>query len=129
MAEFSVSVSESVRTFGGAPTSRWNAYNWNAFKWGEGTASMVIGLGLGVSESQASSGTCDAAAGYVIALAEAFTPTASMTSGQIRDMAGYYHVFPNSTTDGEERDTPSWAGGSTTNPTWATAAASATSWS
>ncbi|MES3012631.1 MAG: hypothetical protein V4750_02740 [Pseudomonadota bacterium] len=127
MAEVSVPVSEIVRAFGGAPTSLWNAYLWNAFKWGEGTASMVIGAYVGVSETEAA--TSDVSIFSSIDVSESQAVVGTMVSGFIRDDAGYYRMFSNDTADGEQRDTPSWAAGSTTTPTWASAAASATSWS
>lgn len=129
MTTFTVSVSESVNVFGGAPPSLWNAYLWNAFKWGEGTASYVVGAFVGTAETQPSTQAVDVTAVYIAALADTLSSAGTMTSGQIRDEAGYYHVFPNATTDGEERDTPTWAAGSPATPVWASATASATSWS
>jgi hypothetical protein len=127
VAEFSVTVSESVRCFGGAPSSLWNSYLWNAFKWGDGTASMVVGAFVGVSESQAS--TTDVGVVPVVVVSESVASVATMVSGFIRDAAGYYRMFSNDTADGEQRDTPTWAAGSATTPTWASAAATAASWS
>lgn len=129
MTQFTVAVAETTRCFGGAPTSLWNAYLWGAFKWGEGTASMVVGAFVGVIETEPATTTCDVQAVYQVAVDEACPSVGTMTSGQIRDTLGYYKVFPNDTTDGEERDTPTWTAGSPTTPSWTAAAATATSWS
>jgi hypothetical protein len=127
VAEVAVTVAETVRCFGGAPTSLWNAYQWGAFKWGEGTASMVVGAFVGVSEAQASTSAVQNAP--AVAVSEAVTTAGTMVSGFIRDEAGYYRIFSNDTPDGEQRDTPTWTAGSTTTPTWTSAAATAASWS
>lgn len=127
MAEISVTVAERVNVWGGAPSSLWNVYLWNAFKWGEGTASMVVGAFVGVDETQASTAAVENAP--AVTVSEIVAAAGTMVSGFIRDAAGYYRMFRSDTADGEQRDTPTWAAGSTTTPTWTSAAVTAASWS
>jgi hypothetical protein len=54
MTDFSVTISESIRSFGGGPTSKWND-TWNQFKWGAGTYNVLHDVEHYIPESQASS--------------------------------------------------------------------------
>jgi hypothetical protein len=127
MAEFIASVTETVRVFGVAPSNKWGDYAWSAFLWGEGTAQVPVYVFTGVSESQASSDSIDATAFVVIS--ETFSPQGAIEHVNVLDEQGYYHVFPDRTTDGEARDQPSWASASSASVTWTRATSSAPTWS
>jgi hypothetical protein len=53
MTDFSVTISESVRSFGGGPTSKWGD-TWNAFKWGSNTYNVLHDVEKVLAEAQAS---------------------------------------------------------------------------
>lgn len=127
MAEIAVSVGESFYLFGGAPSNKWNSHLWGAFLWGEGNEQAPFGLGVGVSEAQASSSEADLTASILVL--ESVGSTTGLADVFLRDAAGYFHVFPNNTTDGEERDTPTWASGTVSAATWTAASTPAVTWS
>jgi hypothetical protein len=127
MAEFTASVSESVRCFGVAPSNKWNDYAWNAFIWGEGTAQIPVFVHMEVAESEAA--TADVNVGSFVGISESQAQAASLEDVYVRDEQGYYHVFPDRATDGEEQDTPTWSSGTAASATWAEAASSAPVWS
>lgn len=115
MTDFSKTISESIRSFGGGPTSKWND-TWNAFKWGAGTYNVlhdvdkyvseaqassdyrVLVLDHYVSESQASSdGVIESLDIVVAAIAEAMASSDGLGSVGRYDAAGYLYTRLNST--------------------------------
>jgi hypothetical protein len=127
MAEFNATVSETLRVFGVAPSNKWGDYAWNAFLWGEGTAQVPVYVFTGVSESQSSGDSTDSTVFVVVS--EGCSPSLVLEHVNVLDEQGYYHVFPDRTTDGEGRDTPSWSSGAVTSASWTRASLSAPTWS
>jgi hypothetical protein len=127
MAEFSFTISERMNVFGGAPTSKWAAYNWNAFKWGEGTAQLELGLFLATHESQSSLEALSVQP--TMGISETISAAESLPSLSVRDMAGYYHVFPDRTTEVTGLDLPTWTSGAASAASWVSVALNAPSWS
>lgn len=130
MADFTITVSNSIRTFGIAPTSKWNAWNWNAFVWGEG-------------------GTVDLRTDVVKLISNAVTPTSSdvtqfsifMTiinslsalSGpsleRLMDSAGFSYLFVSDTTNAENRSEATWTEDTQSTSTWTSGTAGSDNWS
>ena len=145
MAAFSVTVAETLGVFGIAPTVRWNAGTWNAFTWGENKTLLASTVGVGIAESTTETAAVANKIGTVVAesetpsetvgvvpvlpVSESVTTTGGNSSVNVRDSAGYYHVFSDNTTDGEGRDIPSWSSGSAGSATWTSAAVTAPTWS
>jgi hypothetical protein len=129
MAAFTFDISERTNVFGLAPTSVWNVYAWNAFKWGEGTAVLPLGLGLGVSEAEPSAETIDMQAIFAILIAEAGTFSGAVVDLSKMDAAGYTYVFPDRATDILDEDTPSWASATVTAANWAAVTTTSVTWS
>ncbi len=127
MTEFNVTVAESVNVFGGSPSSKWGDYNWNAFKWGEGTTEAPFGVVTPVSETQASAEAVNNQA--AVGVSEAVTSTETEPVINVLDSAGYYHVFPSDTTNGDSWDRPTWTSGAVSAASWTTAALAAPTWS
>jgi hypothetical protein len=128
LADLSITVSNQLNVFGAAPSDKWGAFNWNAFTWGDGTADLGVHVVKLISETL----TPDSAMGgfsVVMLVSDSLTPTSEMTSETLRDAAGYSYVFPDRTTDAENRDFVTWTAGSTGTVTWTASSTTSTSWS
>lgn len=129
MADFSITIANSVNTFGPAPSDKWAAYEWNAFTWGEGTADLATDTHKVLGESVALSDTITAEAAFVISISNALAPTGDMGAEYLTDAAGYAYVFPDRVTDAEDRAIPTWTASSGPASGWSSATAGSTNWS
>ena len=147
MTAYSMTISNSVRAFGGGPPSLWNAHLWNAFKWGEGTVKipmtfvhLVTAANLGFGSARYFRLTKLVDAGSIgptdtvnFNLARGISNSLGFASDSVHqyvfDASGYYRVFPGGTTDGETRVDSAWTDGSSSAPSWTQGTASSTSWS
>lgn len=150
MTAYSMTMSATLNTFGGAPTDKWGAYSWSVFKWGEGTNTIPKTIVMGVSPTNLSVGSTAAVNWRWVHLlaAETLTPTGatvnfqysrsvtdslslsnSLEHGYIQDSNNYFHVFPEGVTDLVSRSTPTWAQGGASAVTWTTGVAGSTTWS
>ncbi len=127
MAQFTATVTETVRLFGAAPSDKWGERNWGDFRWGEGTNQLPVGVFVGTSESQASTAAVGVAP--VINILESQASNADLEHAYVRDSAGYFYVFPDRTTDEIAATAPSWTARVSSTASWASSAATATSWS
>ena len=129
MANFSKTISNSINTFAGGPSSLWNSYNWGAFRWGEGTADIIHLIVHLISESQSVS---DSLAGFAVThtlATETLSPTSETTSEQLQDGSGYTYIFVSNASDAENRDDAVWASGAANSQSWSSASVASTSWS
>jgi hypothetical protein len=128
VASFTTTVSESIRCFGVKPSNKWNEYNWNAFLWGEGTNQVLASETKLIAETAS---LADALAQVKVetAISESFSLGGSPSSETLRDGAGYYYVFSNNTTNGEERDPVSWTSTSVSTTSFMCQTAGSTTWS
>lgn len=145
-----MTMSSTIRTFGGAPTDKWADYNWNAFKWGEGTDTIgrtivqeVATAALAVTPaatanwrfvhllSPAESVSLADTFGFNfrIACSNTVTPTNALEHAYVQDPNDYFRVFPEGVTDLTLRSTPTWVEGASTAAAWSTATAGTTVWS
>lgn len=147
MADYTITVTGTVRCFGQGPSSLWNAYSWNAFKWGEGTVDIKTDVRHLISESTSPdtgfaqkkvrhliSETATFADGtiyrsYPKSISESLSLAGEMSSEQVLDGSGYNRVFQGGVTDAESRTTTTWTSGTFDTETWATATAATTTWS
>ena len=129
MAAFTITVTNRLNLFGPAGTDLWNAYNWNAFKWGEGTKDLTTTTRKVVTNTLTPTDLFSEQTYFAIAIANAFSPASDMSAGYLRDRSGYYHVFPGSVTNSDDRVDSSWAADTAGGSTWTQQTASSTSWS
>jgi hypothetical protein len=145
MTQFTASVSERVSAFGGAPTDLWNQGNWNAFKWGEGTnqapfflftvvavsapQTAVVGLAITTPQAEAEAAVAAVGGSVVLPFADTLSVAGAVPTVNLLDESGFYHVFPEPSTNGELRANPTWTAGSNTTPSWSTTTASQPTWS
>lgn len=127
MATFTVTISNSLNVFGPAPSDKWEAFNWGSFLWGEGTADLQTIVFKLLTNSL----TPDTAVGKEVRriIQNALTVDADMGFEQLLTANGYAYVFPNHTTNAEERDFPDWTSATAGAPTWASQSVATTSWS
>lgn len=127
MANFNITISNSLNFFGPAPSNKWNQYNWNSFLWGEGTTDLAVSAVKVITNDLAPTDAVAKSAHRVFA--EELFATADMGSETLRDGEGYYYNFPDRTTEAEDRDFPDWSQQSASSTSWASQAAASTSWS
>lgn len=127
MATHVVTIANSLRVFGIAPTDNWAAWNWNAFLWGEGTAD----LGITFIKMIQNSVTPDTAIGktFTKMIENAMAVAADMSSERLYTGNGWAYVYPDRTTEAEGRDFVTWASGATASGSWSSQAVAATTWS
>lgn len=127
MANLSITITNSVRTFGPAPADYWNAYNWNAFLWGEGTAAMVGNALKVVTNSQTLTelttpqGTFNLSISNSLSFSEAYA--------QYSADGRWSRIFSDNVTNAENRAFPTWVSGTAGFAAWTTATVGAPTWS
>jgi hypothetical protein len=129
MANYNVTVVESLRLFGVQPSDKWQEYNWNAFLWGEGTNAVLASASPVIAESQAFSDDLTTAAQFNRTVDESLALSGAPSSEVLRDGNGYIYVFPSDATDGEDRDPVDWSSNATGSGAWSSQAAASTTWS
>lgn len=150
MADYNVTINNSVNTFGPAPSNLWNAYNWNSFLWGEGTSDLAVYVNLIVNTSSFSldsaitqywgfyisisdaslvpTSSVDIYFATGITISETLSPTADMYAETLGDGSGYNYVFGVST-NAENRPPSTYTEASDPSTTWVAASAATTTWS
>jgi hypothetical protein len=127
VAALSKTVTNSLNVFGPAPSNKWNAYNWNAFIWGQGTATLNKAVFKVLAETLTT--TDEFTRSPTITFSNSVAAASAMDLENLRDSAGYLHVFPGGVTDATERASPSWADGTGASTSWTSSSTTATSWS
>ena len=130
MADFSISIANSLNTFGPAPADTWGSKLWNAFLWGEGSEDLQVFINLIVATSALSLDTSISTLFEVyVTISNSLAPTADMFLEGLSDGSGYNYVFASNTTDGEGRTFPVYAPVSDGTGSWTEATAAVTTWS
>ena len=149
MTAYSITVSNSLRTFGGGPSSKWAEYNWNAFKWGEGTNDFPQNIRHLLTTSplvptsampgftvrhKLTAQTLVPDTGityrYARAIANSLSPTSDVPTLEVQDPANWFKGFsPPGTANASDRTTVTWSGASSATVSWTTGTAGTTTWS
>lgn len=128
MADLSISISNSLNCFGGAPTNKWNAFEWGDFLWGEGTADMLQMVVKVLPGDALSLTGAVTAKSLTHRLAETLQPSGDMTSELLSDGAGYTYLSPDRAADGEARDPVDWTEAQDQQAGWTEGAEPSTDW-
>ncbi len=147
MANFSKTITNSVRLFGQGPSSKWSAHNWNAFRWGEGTVDIrtdvvhYTGTALNAASSvqksvfhyldtqlQVLDSSVLKSASRTINMG-AITVGGDLFSETLRDGSGYQYNFPDRTAEGESRTFVTWTQAVDGSAAWTMTTAPSTTWS
>ena len=129
MTDFTKTVTNSINCFGGAPSNKWNAYNWNAFLWGEGTADVTVTIGKTFGNSLTPSSTFSESINAFKTLSNSLSPTFGISSEYLIDGQGYSYVFIPNVTNGYQRVTVTYSSGVAASSTWSSGTAASTTWS
>lgn len=128
MADFTITIANSLRFFGGSPSSKWAEYDWNAFKWGEGTNTTILAVNKAIDNTLGLDSAISEFSNDKMIL-ESLSFDSDMTDEELTDGSGYSYVFPSDVTNAEDRATASYTSGSVAGTSWAAASAGSTPWS
>jgi hypothetical protein len=124
MADFAITVSNTLRVVGPAPSSKWGVFNWGGL-WG-GTDDLIFSVGKLITNSLGLSSA------IYKSLTKAISNTVDLNSrmnlGSLRDENGYYYVFPDNVTDPDDRYFPTWTQSSEPSTSFTTSTDPSTSW-
>lgn len=127
MANFTITISNSLNVFGIAPADLWNAYDWNAFLWGEGTTDLPVTVGKVLDNSTSSDSSQTRSQAHSID--NTVGTDVDMGNETLSEPSGWSYVFPNQASNLEDRDFTTWTEGTSSSTTWTTATAASTTWS
>lgn len=126
MANFTITISNSLNTFGPAPSDKWNQFNWNAFLWGEGTADLTVAVDKLLTNSLGFSDTIGLQSGKLIL--NTLSLTDALSSESLIDSRGYNYVFPGGTTNPVNRISTSYSAVSSAAGSWSAVSQTSTTW-
>lgn len=131
MADYSISISNSLNVFGPAPSDLWNERAWNSFLWGEGSNDLQVIVTKYIENLTELSldSSVSAYAYFNMTLDNSLAPDADMYSESVSDGSGWSYVFPSNVTDGESRFTPTYTEAAAASTTWTSATVATTTWS
>lgn len=125
--DYSITVSNNLKCFGGSPSNKWGDYDWGAFLWGEGTAVMLRAATKPIVNTQAIAS--ETSKKPTRKFSNTIEPNSDMTELVIKDGSGYSYVFPDNTTDGDDQYTPDWSVLDDPSSGWAETALPSDDWS
>lgn len=133
MANLSKTITNSIQSFGPAPSTKWGSgspytMTWGASLWGEGTQDLPVYMTKGISNGVSVADAVALSILYTMVISESFSLTSETVSETLQS-GGYYYVFAGPVTDAENRSRPTYASGSVTAPSWTTLTASDITWS
>jgi hypothetical protein len=129
MADFTITVGNSVAVLGmGAPTL-WGAFDWGTGFWGAGSNPMVFDVDKALDVETIT--TADALSKDTSrgAWSETITTAADATDQTKQDGNGYFYVFTRPTLDAEERQITSYTSGTPPDTAWTEDVSSGPTWS
>lgn len=134
MANFTITITNQVRTFGPAPSSKWGtntpyAMTWGTTKWGEGTEDLQVAYGKLLGESVTPSDALNLSVGFQRDFSNSLTFTGDLSFESLSDGSGWAYVFISNTTDGEARASNTYTAASRATTTYTSLTVSATTWS
>lgn len=132
MADYSITISNSVNAFGPESTNTWGGSwgaVWGQFLWGYGNVGLVTTTGKLISEALVCTDQFEIAVYFYLSISNTLTPSGDMDSESLTDGSGYSYVFPSDTTEAEDRDFPTWTSGAAGSQSFTCQAAGSTTWS
>lgn len=104
MADFSVTVSNSVNVFGPAPSTKWGVgqvytMTWGTSKWGEGTEDLPVDVNVKLITNNIPSDFNKTASDVEKVYSETMTPQWAATEEELKDGSGYFYIFPDGVTN------------------------------
>lgn len=130
MADFTITIQNSLRLFGGGPSTKWGGSHppmvWGTSKWGEGNPMIWSFIRGAYSNSLTLSDEYSKQHGKLVenTLACLGGPSSIM----LKDAAGYSEVFADDTTNAVTRAIAAYATPAAPSSTWVSSSTSSTSW-
>jgi hypothetical protein len=128
MADFSITISNSVNVFGASPSTKWNDFQWGVGTWGEGTNSIIKEVDKALAETLTLTDALTLETDFVRTIDNSLALESDMSFEGLKS-GEWSYVFTGPTTNAENRPAASFtirANGSTV---WTSGAATSTSWS
>lgn len=128
MADLSKSISNSIRCFGGSPTTKWGSgmpMVWGTSKWGEGSVSIPLEYMISISNSLVP----DSA--LIFQTQKMITNSMGVsaeTTSEVLSKGVWAYVFVSDTTNAENRDTTDWTPESDSTTSFTTVSGGTTNW-
>lgn len=130
MANLSITISNSLRVFGLAPTSNWNSFSWGTGFWGEGSGHVLVDVGHQLmSEGFSVMDSFTTQTDFNLSISDSFSPTSDVTDVGLLDAAGYNHVFTRPTINSDDRNNTTYSEVSIPVTPWTSPSVPGTSWS
>ena len=107
MADFTQTITNTLRVFAGGPTSKWNEQTWGSFVWGEGTVGMLTQAGKLLSNTLTLTGVISNF-GIIKFIANGITLTMSRDDTNLSTGNGWNYVYPSNVIDIEDRTVTTW---------------------
>jgi hypothetical protein len=134
LADYSVSISNSINCFGPAPSTKWGVgsvytMTWGVSKWGEGTIDLETHTERTITMQSLTFGGGLMSLEPIKVLSNTFDFTSETTSEDLRTANGYYYQFTRPTTDAESRNQSTYTTGSAGSTLYTSGSAASTPWS
>lgn len=129
LADFTITISNSINTFGPAPSSKWNAYNWNAFRWGEGTTDLITETDKLLANATTLSDAFTMIYEATLTIANSLSLSTEPSIEYLTDRAGFYYVFAGGVTNADSRVSTTYSTVSTSAAAWSAASSTSSVWS
>lgn len=132
MADFNITISNHVNTFGPESANTWGGdwgAVWGQFLWGYGNVGLVTYTGKLLTDSVTPSDALTVSVYFYRSISNSVTPGGDMGSEELSDGSGYRYVFPSNTNEAENRAIPTWTSGSAGSQSFTCQAAGSTTWS
>lgn len=132
MANHTISISNSINSFGPAPSTKWgtgSVYNmtWGSSKWGEGTIDLQVDVVKILTNSVILSGAVNIF-DIVPVISNSLVFTSETTNEGLRTANGYYYLFTGPTTEAENRNQSTYISGTGASTSWTQASAAGGTW-
>lgn len=132
MADFSITISNSLNTFGPAPSTQWGTgtpytMTWGVSKWGEGTQDLMADVGKFLAETLSLADSFYKS--FEKVWSDSIASAMETSSEGLSDGSGWNYVFVSNTTEGESRASGSYSASSAVGTSYSSQAAGSTTWS
>lgn len=132
MADFTITITNSINSFGPAPSTKWglsDAMEWGVSKWGEGTLDLVSSFIKVLQNSIGSDSSLIIATGYNRTMSNTLSLTEDLSFEGLSDSNGYSRLFSGSATNAESRIISTYSTAAAGTSTYSSLSAGSTVWS
>lgn len=128
MATHTVTLTNQINVFGAEPTVKWNSMVWGTDNWSEGTITLPLVVYKNIVDNTM---TASNAVGFKVTkgVYNTFVVSNAITDLFKFDSNGYYYVFKPETTDGVDRQFPSYSSSTAGTGSYTSLARTSVSWS